>query len=54
MADLLLSIMMLAGIALIIGAAAMARRGERKRAALMIIAALVAFANVAIWVWPAR
>jgi hypothetical protein len=53
MADLLLSIVMLGGMALILGAAALWRRGERKKPLLMLVAALVAFANVAIWSIPA-
>ncbi|MEY4269396.1 MAG: hypothetical protein RLZZ58_612 [Pseudomonadota bacterium] len=53
MADLLLSIMMLGGFALLLGAAALWRRGERKKPALMLVAAFVAFANVAIWLIPA-
>ncbi len=51
--DLMLSILMLGGIALLIGAFAMWRRQhDRKKALLMLIAALVMFFNVAIWLIP--
>lgn len=53
MADLALSLTMLAAVALLVGAAVLLRRGERKRAGLMALAALVALANVAIWSIPA-
>jgi hypothetical protein len=50
--NLILSILMLGGIALIAGAILLARRGERRKALLMAIAALVAFGNVALLVVP--
>lgn len=50
--NLILSILMLAGLALIGGAIVLARRGDRKKALLMILAALVMFANVALLVVP--
>jgi len=50
--NLILSILMLAGLGLIGGAALLTRRGERKKALLMAIAALVMFANVALLVVP--
>ncbi len=54
MADLLMSLTMLAALALIAGAAVLwIKRGERRKALLMIVAALVALANVAIWSLPA-
>jgi carbon starvation protein CstA len=53
MADLALSLTMLAGLALLIGALVLLRRGERRRAMLMATAGLVALANVAIWSIPA-
>ena len=53
MGDLLLSIVMLGGIALLGGAFMVHRSGDRRRALLMLVAALVLFANVAIWVIPA-
>ncbi len=54
MGDLLLSIVMLGGIALLGGAVFVFRSGDRRRALLMLIAALVMFANVAIWVVPVK
>jgi hypothetical protein len=50
--NLILSILMLAGLGLIAGAVLLARRGERKKALLMVIAALVMFGNVALLVVP--
>ena len=50
--NLILSILMLAGLGLIGGAVVLARRSERKKALLMLIAALVMFANVALLVVP--
>ncbi len=52
MMDFILSILMLGGFGLIAGAWLLARRGERKKALLMLIAALVMFANVALLVVP--
>lgn len=53
MAGTVLSILMLAGIALLAGGLHLyVRKGERKRGFLMMIAAAVMFANVAIWVVP--
>lgn len=53
MADFALSITMLAALALLVGAAVLWRRGERRKSLLMATAALVALANVAIWSLPA-
>lgn len=54
MADLALSLTMLAALALLAGAAILwLRRGERRKALLMAVAAAVALANVAIWSLPA-
>ena len=54
MADLALSLMMFAALALLAGAVVLwIKRGERRKALLMIVAALVALANVAIWSLPA-
>ena len=54
MGDALLSVTMLAALALFAGAAVLwVKRGERRKALLMIVAALVALANVAIWSLPA-
>ncbi|MCC2603051.1 hypothetical protein [Sphingopyxis yananensis] len=52
MGDTLLSIAMLGAIALLIGSVMVFRRGDRKHGLLMLIAALVLFANVAIWMVP--
>lgn len=52
MGDTLFSIVMLGGIALLGGAWMIFRRGDRRRALLMLVAALVLFANVAIWLIP--
>ena len=43
---------MLAGLALAIGSVVLLRRGNRKQAGLMAIAAAVMFVNVAIWTVP--
>ena len=49
----ILSLLMLAGIALTLGGAyLLISQRDRKRGALMIVAALVMFGNVAIWAWP--
>ena len=53
MADVALSITMLAALALLGGAFVLFRRGEGRKALLMAAAALVALANVAIWSLPA-
>lgn len=48
-----LSIVMLAGLVLLIGAALIWRRGGgRKQVLLMVLMALICFANVAIWTVP--
>ncbi len=54
MSDILLSLTMLAALALIVGAFVLWRRkGEGRKALLMVVAALVVLANVAIWSLPA-
>ena len=53
MADFILSLTMLAVLALLAGAAVLWHRNERRKALLMAVAALVALANVAIWNLPA-
>jgi hypothetical protein len=51
--DIVLSIVMLAAIALLIGAFMLWRRtGQAKQPLLMVVLALVALANVAIWTVP--
>lgn len=52
MTDTILSVLVLAAIAMIIGAVAWWRRGMRKQAALMLVLAAVIAGNVAIWVVP--
>jgi LPXTG-motif cell wall-anchored protein len=53
--DLVLSIIMLAGLMLLVGGGWMiAKRRDYKRGLLMLIAALVMFGNVAIWVVPVK
>ena len=52
MAGTLLSILMLAGVLLTGGVYAILRTRDRKRGALMIVAGLVMFANVAITAMP--
>ena len=52
MLSTVLSLLMLAMLVLAAGAAFLWRRGERKRPALMVLLALVALVNVAIWTLP--
>lgn len=52
MTDTILAILMLSGFALGFGAAIIFQRGDNRRAILMLLAALVMFANVAIWLAP--
>lgn len=53
MLDVVLSIVMLAAIALIAGAIVLWRRtGELKNPALMVVLALIAIGNVLIWTVP--
>lgn len=55
MSDFVLSIIMLAGILLLLGGGWMiAKRRDYKRGLLMLIAALVMFGNVAVWVMPLK
>lgn len=50
--SLILSILMLAGLALCVGSVLAFRRGFKRQSVLMVIAALVMFANVGIWSLP--
>lgn len=51
--EIVLSIVMLAVIALVIGAIALWRRGgSRRQIALMLVLAAIMAGNVAIWTWP--
>jgi hypothetical protein len=52
MLETMMSVLMLTGLILIGGAIFVFRGGDRRRALLMIVAALVMFANVAIWLVP--
>ncbi len=53
MSGTILSILMLAGIALTGGGVyTIVKRNDRKRGMLMLVAGLVMFANVAIWAMP--
>lgn len=52
MLETALSLMILAVIALVGGALFLLRRGERKRAGLMLLLAAVMAINVAIWTLP--
>lgn len=47
-----LSILVLAVFALVLGAIALWRRGVRKQAVLMLVLAAIAAGNVALWVVP--
>lgn len=52
-ADTVLSVMVLACVALLLGALALWRRGgQRKQVMLMLVLAAIVAANVAIWVVP--
>ena len=52
-AALTLSLLMLAGVLLSAGGIVLiVRKGDRKRAVLMLVAGLVMFGNVAIWAVP--
>lgn len=52
MFDIILSIIVLAAFALLIGAVALWRKGQTKQAMLMVILAVVMAVNVAIWLVP--
>ena len=52
MSDTILSIIMLAAIALLAGGIFLLRRGEKKQGRLMLILAFVMALNIAIWVLP--
>ena len=54
MLETMMSVQMLTGLILIGGAIFVFRAGDRRRALLMTIAALVMFANVAIWLMPVK
>lgn len=50
--ETVLSILVLAVIALVFGAVALWRRGVRRQAVLMLVLAAIAAGNIAIWVVP--
>ena len=51
--ELVLSIVMLAVIALVIGACVLWRRGgTRRQIVLMLVLAAIMAGNIAIWTWP--
>ncbi|MBH5323063.1 hypothetical protein [Aurantiacibacter sediminis] len=52
MFDIVMSVIVLAAVALVAGAIAMLRRGNRKQGMLMLLLAAVMVANVAIWLIP--
>ncbi|WP_225204500.1 hypothetical protein [Novosphingobium huizhouense] len=52
MLDAVLSLLMLAAIALLVGAAFLWRRGERQRPGLMVVLAAVMLGNLVIWTLP--
>ena len=54
MSDTVISVLMLTGVALTGGAASVFRQGDKRRALLMLVAALVMFANVAVWLVPVK
>ena len=54
MLNVVLSILVLAALALAGGAIVLWRRGVRKQAALMLVLAVIAIANVAIWTVPTQ
>ena len=54
MSDTIMSILMLTGVVLTGGAIYVFRMGDRRRALLMLVAALVMFANVAVWLIPTK
>jgi hypothetical protein len=54
MTSFVLSIAMLTAIALVFGAIALFRRGQRKQPVLMLVLAVVMIANVVIWSIPTQ
>ena len=52
MLDFALTVLVIAAIALVLGAIVLWRRGVRKQAGLMVLLALIAAANVLIWTVP--
>ena len=52
MFDLAMSLVVLAAVALVAGAAYLFRKGRRKQAGLMVLLAVIMALNVAIWTIP--
>ena len=50
--DMVLSVVVMAAVALVVGAIFLWRRGEAKQARLMLLLALVMIGNVLIWAVP--
>jgi uncharacterized membrane-anchored protein len=53
-ADTVLSILVLAALALVLGAIALWRQGGRRQAVLMLILSAIVAGNVALWVMPVQ
>ena len=54
MSDTVISVLMLTGVVLTAGSVYIFRKGDKRRALLMLVAALVMFANVAVWLVPVK
>ena len=52
--EIVLSILGIAGVLLFVGAVSVARRGDKRKALLMVIAGCVLIANVVIWIIPTK
>lgn len=52
--DIVLSILGIVGFLLFIGAYQIARRGDKRKALLMVVAGCVMIANVVIWIIPTK
>ena len=52
--DILLSIVGIVGFLLFVGAFQIARRGDKRKALLMVVAGCVMIANVVIWIIPTK
>ena len=52
--DIVLSIMGIVGFLLFVGAFQIARRGDKRKALLMVVAGCVMIANVVIWIIPTQ
>ena len=52
--EIVLSILGIAGVLLFVGAVSVGRRGDKRKALLMVIAGCVMIANVVIWIIPTK